>query len=512
MNTNLEKSRQLFEEGLTLLKKSNFSEAVIKFNEALLLAPDRISILVNLSAGLIELGRWSECEKICNKILSIEPENYDAILNLGICLSHKQNNLKALELFNQAIFLNPHLDSAWVNKGIIMQTLDNYEEAEKCFNKAISLNPLSQEALVGKGSLYVESKDYKKALEAFDRALELNSLNSLAKWNKALLLIRLGNFAEGWRLYESRWEIAGIRESKKHSDIQLWLGGKDIRNKSILIYAEQGYGDTIQFCRYLPLIEKLGATVIFEVPKPLLKLMKFLSPSILVIENKATNFNQINTSADFQCPIMSLPLAFKTSLSTIPNSIPYLSTDVSNSTNWNKKLSELSSANRTGSHFRIGIAWSGSGHYAGKLNNRRDIALQDVIETLNPFILQGVEVHSLQINPSANDLRMFSASRIFSHHNSIHDFSDTACLIEELDVIISIDTAIAHLAGALGKNTWILIPNPSDFMVLIDQQTHPWYPNSILFHQETPNDWKIPLKKISNKLKNLLNQRATNAV
>ena len=505
MNLAIDKAKYHFALGLDLLERQNFIGAVAEFSQANLLAPDRISILVNLSATLIQLCRWSECEEICQKILRLEPENYDALLNLGVCLSYSDQGSLALEYLDKAISLNPSNDLAWINRGNILQEQGDIDQAGQCFDTALSINALSQQALIGRGNIRNQKMEYQQALEDFDTALIINPSNPNAKWNKALSLLRLGNFEKGWELYESRWEIPGMREHKRHTAIPLWLGEESLNGKTILIYTEQGFGDAIQFSRYAPMLESRGANVIIEAPKSLVSLLTTLSPTINVIENGLLEHSSAQYQRiDFQCPIMSLALAFKTKLETIPKSKFYLSPNTNRQNFWRGRLEDISNKNCFNKPKRVGLAWAGSGHYAGKKNLRRDIPLNEITYSLNHFNRINIELHSLQISPSQKDLKLLEESNIYSHHKYLDDFLETACLINELDLIISIDTSVAHLSGALGKETWVLLPSPPDFMALVNSPSHPWYDNIKFIRQETPNKWASAINQVSNKLNSLL--------
>jgi hypothetical protein len=255
------------------------------------------------------------------------------------------------------------------------------------------------------------------------------------------------------------------------------------------------------------MLESMGANVIIEAPKSLLNLLTTLSPTIKVIENGLLPPNSAKyQKIDFQCPIMSLALAFKTKLETIPKSKFYLSTNKNRQNFWRGRLEDISNKNNLNNPKRVGLAWAGSGHYAGKKNLRRNIPLQEITDSLNYFTRNNIEFHSLQICPSQQDLLLLAESNIYSHHEYLDDFLETACLINELDLIISVDTSVAHLSGSLGKETWVLLASPPDFMALIDSPSHPWYDNTQFVRQGTPDKWTSAINQVSNKLKRWLNQ------
>jgi len=507
VNTDLEKAKQYFEAGLTLIKQKDFISAEENFSKALIFLPDRLSILINLSATLVQLEKWSEGEQICQKILALESNNCDALLNLSICLLHKNEQAKAIECLEIVIANDLYLDSAWANKGIIFYELNDLIQAEKCFENALSINPSSEEALVGRGNLRNEKKEYLPALEDFNAALHLNPANSQAKWNKALSLLRLGNYEDGWKLYESRWEISGMREHKLHINSPLWLGDESLKNKVILIHAEQGYGDTIQFSRYIPLLEGLGAKVTLAAQKPLVDLMKTISPSVKVISFEDVGQKAILDTIDYYCPIMSLAMAFDTTLKTIPKKTPYLFSTPEKNLVWHNRITRSQSLKTQEEKlFRVGITWSGSGHYAGRSNLKRNISEQEMATFINSFSGQKIEFHSLQIEKDKNEsLLSLISSNLKTHDQSIQNFSDIAALIMEMDLIMSVDTANAHLAGALNKPTLLFIPDPPDFMALTDTNKSHWYPETTILRQKNRGKWDEPLSSAAAIVNELMN-------
>ena len=464
--------------------------------------PERPSILINLTATLIELEEWPNAEKLSLRLLSLEPHSFDGLINLGVCMLHLSKYDEALELFNQASEINPKSPSPWINKGLIFLDQGRIAESSKCLDEALFISPDSQEALIALGNIANELENYEAAIELFNKVLHINPKNTKALWNKSLSLLRLGKFKEGWELYESRWQIAGMRQfALKKLTLTLWLGKESLKNKSILIHAEQGYGDTIQFCRYIPLIESMGCKVIFQVPKPLLGLMRSLGQNIEVIENDAINLELSSRKIEFYCPIMSLALAFRTTLETIPNKIPYLFASDDEITKWKDKLQKISDGKiHQRKVFRVGIAWSGSGHYAGKRNLKRDIPLDSVVSLVEQcFDMIPVEFHSLQIEKEKNHaVSKLIKESFYSHSEDLQNFQETAALMVNLDLIVSIDTSTAHLAGALNLPTLLLLPRPPDFMFQMDRSDTPWYPSIQIIRQESRSRW--PITKIANSI------------
>lgn len=447
---------------------------------------------------MIEQEKWDEAELLSKELLKLEPKNLEGLLNLGICRLNKNDPVSALNAFTLATISNPQSAIAWANKGSLLLDQLELNEAQNCLANALQIDPNCEAALIGMGNLCNEKKLYEEAICHFSNVLRLNPKNQEATWNKALSLLRLGRFEEGWPLYEARWSIKGMKNNLRQLPKPLWLGQQPLLGKTIFIYCEQGFGDAIQMSRYLPLLEKeLGTTVIFETPECLAELMGSLSPSIKVIQQGAYSDSEIAKEVDFQCPIMSLPLAFSTTLQNIPNQTPYLSSIPSKLVYWSNLLKAASKSHHGSdlAPFRIGVTWSGSGHYAGKINTKRDLPFSNVESLLGMFSHLPIEFHAIQKNTSK--LPSSVTGKLFVHDVKLQNFSDTAALMSNLDLILTIDTAVGHLAGALGLNTILLIPDPPDFMSLTDTHRSPWYPNSILLRQPNRGNWSLDDIKIT---------------
>ncbi len=504
MNEVFEQAKRLFELGNLLFSEADFANAEQKLRSANQLMPGRVSILLNLSAALIAQEKWHEAASTLAELLSISPADQEALLNLGTCQSNNGDIQAAIATFSALTISNPNLPEAWSNLGNVYLESRQLPIASSCYEKALKVNSQFIEALIGSGNLNNELQNYEAAINFFDAAILAEPNNPVPKWNKALSLLRLGKYKEGWKLFEARHLISNMQKNFRNLATPLWLGEQPLKNKTIFIYPEQGYGDTIQFCRYLPILEKeWGANVILEAPDPLYDLMTSLSPTIKVI--KPHSYSRNFDIVDFHCPIMSLPLAFKTQLETIPNSSPYLFADSSKLRYWKEVLQQHSSNNDQNAQtpFRIGITWVGSGHYAGKKNEKRNVPFAKIESFFVHFKDYPVEFHSLQSEyPKDNFQAIKQSNYLIDHSKLLNNFSDTAALIDNLDLVISIDTATLHLAGALNKMTFALIPSPPDFMSLLNRTDTPWYPNTTLIRQESPGLWNI--NKLIHLLEDLL--------
>ena len=325
-----------------------------------------------------------------------------------------------------------------------------------------------------------------EALECYERSLSLKTQLAGAHWNKALVKLSLAEFDEGWKLYEWRWKTRDFTSPIRRFTQPLWLGDFDISNKRILIHAEQGLGDTIQFSRYLALLTDKKCRVIFEVQKPLASLYRSQNLDCeLIVRGEAI------PPFDAHCPLMSLPLAFRTKPDTIPANIPYLVAG-------DEQRSEL--ARRLGQRTkpRIGVAWSGNPLFA----RGNDISRPIPLSVLSAIFRDDMERYRLQRDIRDGDTKTLHALPSIRDFSDL-ELSDTAAPMQELDLIISIDTLFAHLAGALGKPVWILLPFHPDFRWLRDRVNSPWYPTARLFRQTTDRDWSDVIRCVSEELNKL---------
>jgi len=320
--------------------------------------------------------------------------------------------------------------------------------------------------------LFRDLKQFDAAVTSFDKAIDLKPDFAEAYWNKSLTLLLTGDFDQGWRLYEWRWEREFPTSPIRNFQQPLWLGNETLAGKTILLHAEQGLGDTIQFSRYASLVADLGAHVIMEVAKPLLGLFAGLAGvSRLIAKGSPLPV------FDYHCPLLSLPLAFKTELGSIPFPQQYLHVDASRLEQWSQTLGEKTRP-------RVGLVWSGSTTLINDHN--RSIPLSLLIPQLPP----DYQYVSLQKEVRDNDRPILQASTDILHFgDELSDFSDTAALCELMDVVISVDTSVAHLSGALGRPTWVLLPFVPEWRWLLDRDDSPWYASMKLYRQNTAGDW-----------------------
>ena len=484
-----ELAKKCFLDGCIFLEAQDFSRAECSFIKSLELMPDRASTLTNLSATQFKLKKYAQAQITAKKAILIEHANAAAYLNLGLIDNELKKYKSAIDFFNIALSLNSDYHEVWNNKAVSLHELKRYEDAISHFDKALTLKPDYHEAWTNKGVSLHRLKRYEDAISHFDKALTLKPDYHEASLSKGLCLLSKGDFESGLPLYESRWysekfsEAAGRRFFEKPT----WLGVESLRDKTILLYGEQGLGDFIHFCRYTKLVSDLGAKVILEAPESLANLLENLEGvSKLIIKGEELPF------FDYQCPLLSLPLALNTNISSIPTDIPYLTANPHKIAEWNLKLGKKSNV-------RVGVVWSSMSNFHE--DSTRSLKLIDFVKALP---LEGFEYICLQKELKDCDKEFFQAYKnIRFFGDQLNDFSDTAALIECLDIVISSCTSIPHLSAALGKDTRVLLSYVADWRWLIDKEDSPWYPSMKLYRQSIRGDWDSPLLEIKKYLSSL---------
>ena len=324
-----------------------------------------------------------------------------------------------------------------------------------------------------------EMKQFDEALVSYDRALAVRPDHADAHYNEAFCRLLIGDFDRGWKQHEWRWETEQRRSQKRNFAQPLWLGSNEVAGKTILLHAEQGFGDTIQFCRYVPLVAERASRVILEAPGTLRGLMSTL-PGATKIVSRGEPLPEF----DLHCPLLSLPLAFGTRLETIPSVTPYLRTPLQDSKNWQARLGPKTRP-------RIGLVWSGRRTHRNDQN--RSISLRSLI----PLLEINATFVSLQKDVHPDDVALLRARSDLLHFGEeLKTFSDTAALLSNLDLIVAVDTGVAHLAGALAKPLWLLLPFIPDWRWLLDRDDSPWYPTARLFRQDDSRNWDNVVERI----------------
>jgi tetratricopeptide (TPR) repeat protein len=501
--------------GALMLQNGRLQEGVELLKRALAINARQPAIHSNLAYALNALQRFDEARASADRALALQPKFPDALNNRGNAQAALDLPLEALGSFDRAITLAPDFAQAWNNRACVLRDLGrpadalascdhalalqpNYadawsnrgnalsdlnepQEAGRSYRRALELAPAFADAWNNLGLTQIDLNEHGHALESYARALAVNPDAAETHWNEALCLLQMGRLEDGWRKYEWRWSRNRIKASQRIFNEPLWLGDFSIDGKTILLHAEQGLGDTLQFCRYAALVQKRGAKVVLEVPQELMRLMGTLDGVDQLVEA-----GQPLPPFDCHCPLLSLPLAFSTDVVTIPALTPYLFADQDRALQWQKRI-EASVDTR----LKVGLVWAGGSrpHIAELRKNdaRRSITFEQLAPLLT---VPNVRFFSLQVGPAAQQLEDAPSSQNVEDYTAeFNDFADTAALVANLDLVISVDTSTAHLAGALNRPVWILNRFDTCWRWMLTRADTPWYPSATLFRQPALGDW-----------------------
>jgi tetratricopeptide (TPR) repeat protein len=414
----------------------------------------------------------------CEQAITENPGDAAAYYKRGNVLQRLGRLDEAVESYRQAIARKPDHASSHTNLGYVLRKLGRFEEALSSHETAIALLPNHPGLHLNRGNALHGLKRFDDAVQCYNRAIALRPDYPEAAFNRATLNLLLGNFATGWQGYEARKRNGDPKGSRKFGK-PLWLGKTNISGKTILVHWEQGFGDVIQFSRYVRLLEMAGARVLFAPQRELRTLMRGLDARARIVD--------IDTDTlffDCHCPVMSLPLAFKTEIGTIPKA-PYLSADGAKVAFWRKRLGDRTKP-------RIGVVWTGN----ARPDKGRSIRLEQFQRLFSPRF----KFICLQKNIAEAERAVLNNAEVLYPGDEFIDFSDTAALCVLMDLVISIDTSIAHLAGALGVRSWALLPWLADWRWLLDGDDTPWYPSMRLFRQKTWGDWAEVMERVALEL------------
>ncbi len=470
--------------GIVLHALDRHAEALDFFDQALALRRDHVIALNNRGLALEALGRYAEALASWKAALTIDPDHFDSLRNCGHALHRLKCHAEAIVLYERVLALNPTNVDVLNNRGGSLAALGRHGEAIAHFDRALAIDSGLAQVRINKGNALVELHEFDAAMACYAEAATSGCVRAEAEWMQSLVRLRRGEYRDGWRGYEWRWKQAAWVDRPASFAEPLWRGDVSIAGKTILLYAEQGMGDTLQFVRYVPMLAALGAHVVLEVPPPLRRLLSDVDGVTRVVAP-----GEPLPAFDLQCPLMSLPFAFGTELATVPAEIPYLRTPADRLTAWERRLGERRMP-------RVAIAWAGS--RAHRNNHNRSIALDRFARLLS---VPGVAFVSLQKDIGDAETEILKAHPGVIHlAEEIGDFSDTAALVAQLDLVLSVDTSVAHLAGALGRPVWVLLPFCPDFRWLLGREDSPWYPTARLFRQPRTGDWDSVLEAVRSEL------------
>ncbi|HSP50749.1 MAG TPA: tetratricopeptide repeat-containing glycosyltransferase family protein [Pseudolabrys sp.] len=468
------------------------TEALDCLDKALALRPGDPDVLHNRGNALLALGRPQDALACFDAVLVSNPRHADALVNRGSALASLGRTEPALADFDAALALMPSHPATLYNRGNALSALGRYDEAIAAFDRGLAAAPNHVKAWNNRGRALQALDRHADAVDSFRRAIELQKDYADAHFNRALSLLTLGDLRHGFEQYEWRWKRSGMSDTRRGYGKPLWLGEYPLARKSILLHAEQGLGDTIQFARYAPLLARAGARVVLEVQAELKTLLASL-------EGVAACHARGETlpAYDVHCPLGSLPLALKTEPATIPADIPYLRADEIHLAKWRPRIEALPGK-------RVALAWSGNASHANDRNRSIYLALLEPL-----LVLDGVSFLSIQRELRGNDAELLARHANITHlGGELADMTDTAAVAALADLTISVDTSVVHLAGSLDRPVWVMLPfapdwrwtpahDPENWEPFFGKDhaqtksgtTSPWYPQARLFRQCALGDW-----------------------
>jgi predicted TPR repeat methyltransferase len=447
--------------------------------------PDNAKTYYNLGIVFYEKKQFDDAITDFQKALRLNPEFAAAYSGLGNCFKEKGLLDEAVYFYQKALQAAPNRAETYYNLGIVLKEKGLFNEAISAYQKAIQLNPDSVDAYNNSGIALQDNRQIEEAIASYQKALTIDPDDAVTHWNLSQVLLLSGNFKDGWKEYEWRLRVKDFCRTDFRRP--LW-DGSDISGRTILLEAEQGFGDTIQFVRYASLVAQSGAKVIVGCPKELTSLLQNVDGV-----QQAISHGERLPQFDLYCPIPSLPFIFGTTSESIPAKIPYINAAPLLVSRWRNKLKDDDSV-------KIGLVWAG--------REQRTFSL-DLFSPLS--LMKDVTFYSLQKGEAAKQAENAN-TRIVDYTGEISDFSDTAAFITNLDLIITVDTAVAHLSGALGKQVWTLLPAVPDWRWMLDREDSPWYPTMRLFRQSLTGDWEMVVHLVAEELgKYAQTQKGTSA-
>ncbi|WP_198015324.1 tetratricopeptide repeat protein [Nitratidesulfovibrio termitidis] len=474
---------ELFHRAISHHKNGQLQEALTIYDRILALKHDHVDAHTNRSVALRQMGRYAESLASCDRAIALKPDYARAHCERGIVLTSLGRHDEALASYDRAIALKPDLVVAHGNRAGILYEMGRYAEAVAGCDRIIARRADDIHAHHNRANALLKLGRYDEALAGCNRVIALDPQHASAWLKKALMQLLLGNYAKGLVNYEWRWRCTGELGPRDFMATLPQWHGEPIADKTILLHAEQGLGDSIQMLRYLPLVKARAARVLLEVPETVQPLLGPLTDGVPLLTRRS-----LLPSFDVHCPLMSLPLAFGTRPDTIPAPVPYLTVPAGRMATWRSRLPKSTRS-------RVGLVWSGSTWH---LHDReRSIALDRLAPLLR---LPGISFLSLQREYRDTDLPALARLPIERIDGALADLGDTAAAIGQCDLVISVDTAVAHLAGSLGRPLWLLLPYVPDWRWLLGRADSPWYPGARLFRQDKPDDWESVIADVANEL------------
>ncbi len=465
--------------GTVLRELKRFADALDDLNTVVALRPNFSEAFNNRGNIFQDMERYDEALADYGRAIALKPDNAGAYCNRGNVAKHLERYEQALADYNKAIALEPDHAEAIYNRGTTLMDLRRFDEALADYDKAIPLKPGHADALYNRGTALMGLGRVDEAIANFDQALALKPDHADAFWNRAFARLLRGYSRDGWNDYEVRWRTRELDALQRAFRQPLWQGEADIAGKRILLHAEQGFGDTIMAARYARRVANMGAGVILEVPFPLVPLMQEIEGVKVVTQGHAL------PDFDLHCPLMSLPRAFDTTPENIPADVPYLRAPAAQLEKWRQRLP------RTGG-LRVGLNWAGRETF--KHDATRSIGLARMLPLLARTDIQFFALQKDLRDGDAEILR--EHPRIVRLGDEIESFADSAAIVSQLDLVISSDTAMVHLAGALARPVWVLLQFVPEWRWLLGREDSPWYPTARLFRQQRLDDWTGVVERV----------------
>jgi tetratricopeptide (TPR) repeat protein len=471
--------------GNAQLASGHAGAAAEAFRRALAVRPDYVEARGNLAAALNAQGLWQDALEHAKAALTMDQGFVEARNSAGLALMRLGRNEEAVDEFRIAVEGRPDYVEALSNLGNALRTLLRDEEAIGVYSRALELRPRHVPALIGRAGAYTSLHRTAAAIEGFGAALAVDPGSAEAHFELSLILLRDGRLSEGWSEYEWRWRKAEFTSPARGFAQPQWDGTESLAGRTILLHAEQGFGDTIQFCRYAALVRAAGARVVLEVQRPLETLLRGLDgvDALVAQGDPIPDF-------DVHCPLLSLPRALGTTLDSVPAKRSYLDPPADAAAAWARRLS-------TDRAWRVGLAW------AGRRTHTYDRARSLTLAQLSgPLAVPGIRFYSLHHELGDEDMQRAGEAPNLAHFGAdLAGFDSTAGLAAQLDLVISVDTSLAHLAGALGRPLWLLLAYTPDWRWLLDRDDSPWYPTARLFRQRSPGAWDEVLARVADALR-----------
>jgi hypothetical protein len=459
----------------------NNTEALKLLKVAITISPNSFQILFNRGNIHFDIKEYDQAINDFNAVLKINPDLYQAYNNIGKCYFELKNYVLSAASYEKSLQINPDYAEAWSNRGVTLINLNDHKSALDSFEKAINLNPLFFQAYSNKGLALHALKRFDEALLAYEKSLQINPDYAEAQLNKSFTELLTCQFLEGWKNFESRWKISELGQYK-YLGVPSLIQLDDGIDKTVLVWSEQGLGDTIQFSRYVYLLLENNVKVIFEISDALANI--FIPHRNLHITSLVSNFENI----DFQIPLLSLPRLFATELLSIPKLQPIIRVD--------HNKSEYFSSIIDKSKLGVGLVCS------GQINHKNDSNRSIGLSSFQALLSVNLSIYLIQKEVRQSDLDFLKKSNFLDLSSFINDYSDTVAIIDNLDLLITVDTSVAHLAASMNKKVFLLLPYCPDWRWLLDRSDSPWYESIMIIRQTSIGDWNGVIGELLKQLSN----------